>query len=299
MPLELVISADNDGRRVDRVLRLMWPDVPLGAIMRALRTGEVRLDGRRTKGDVRLAEGQRLTVPWEDGAKEKTEQKRQHETGKRLSTLYKDDFAWIVDKQAGLLTQPDVRGGDSLITRALAELRWSRSDYRPATVQRLDRNTSGAVIIALSGRAQRILAEMVRERRIKKIYRAVVEGLIGESGSIELPLLKDTRTNISRPDANGKPALTLYRRIAFAGGNSVVETELVTGRPHQARAHLAAIGHPITGDVKYGGSGAKRPLLHARLLIFPDDKDLPAGLRGAVIESPVPDDIQEYERGDL
>ena len=70
MARELVISADNDGRRVDRVLRTLWPGVPLGAIMKAIRTGEVRIDGKRTKGEARLAEGQRLTVPWEDGAKE-------------------------------------------------------------------------------------------------------------------------------------------------------------------------------------------------------------------------------------
>lgn len=297
MARELVISADNDGRRVDRVLRTLWPGVPLGAIMKAIRTGEVRLDGKRTKGEARLAEGQRLTVPWEDGAKESAAPARELPRAKPLETLYKDDFAWIVNKPAGLLTQPDERGGDSLITRALAELGWSRSDYRPATVQRLDRNTSGAVIIALTGRAQRTLAELVRERKIRKIYRAVVEGEAPEKGKIDLPLLKDARTNTVRPDEGGQRALTLYRRIAVCGSRSVVEAELVTGRPHQARAHLAAIGHPIAGDAKYGGKMGKRSLLHARLVIFPDDAALPAALRGARIEAPLPDDMKKYERG--
>lgn len=299
MARELVISADNDGRRVDRVLRTLWPGVPLGAIMKAIRTGEVRLDGRRTKGEARLAEGQRLTVPWEDGAKAAAAPARELPRAKPLETLYKDDFAWIVNKPAGLLTQPDERGGDSLITRALAELGWSRSDYRPATVQRLDRNTSGAVIIALTGRAQRTLAELVRERKIRKIYRAVVEGEAPEKGKIDLPLLKAPRTNTVRPDEGGQRALTLYRRIAVCGSRSVVEAELVTGRPHQARAHLAAIGHPIAGDAKYGGKMGKRPLLHARLVIFPDDAALPAALRGARIEAPLPDDMKKYERGEL
>ena len=102
-----------------------------------------------------------------------------------------------------------------------------------------------------------------------------------------------------RPDVNGQRALTLYRRIAAAGGRSVVEAELVTGRPHQARAHLAAIGHPIAGDAKYGGKMGKRPLLHARLVIFPDDAALPAALRGARIEAPLPGDMKKYERGEL
>lgn len=298
MVRELVITADNDGRRVDRVLRTLWPGVPLGAIMKAIRTGEVRLDGKRTKGESRLVEGQRLTVPWEDGAKAAAPA-RGLPRAKPLETLYKDEFAWIVNKPAGLLTQPDERGGDSLITRALAELRWERSDYRPATVQRLDRNTSGAVIIALTGQAQRILTELVRERKIRKIYRAVVEGAAPEKGKIDLPLLKDARTNTVRPDDGGQNALTLYRRIAVAGDRSVVEAELVTGRPHQARAHLAAIGHPIAGDSKYGGKMGKRPLLHARLVIFPDDAALPAALRGARIEAPLPDDMKKYERGEL
>lgn len=298
MARELVISADNDGRRVDRVLRTLWPGVPLGAIMKSIRTGEVRLDGRRTKGEARLVEGQRLTVPWEDGAKAAAAPTRELLRVKPLETLYKDGFAWIVNKPAGLLTQPDERGGDSLITRALSELRWGRNDYRPATVQRLDRNTSGAVIIALTGQAQRILAELVRARKIKKIYRAVVEGVAPEKGEIALPLLKDARTNTVRPDGGGQRALTLYRRIAVAGSRSVVEAELVTGRPHQARAHLAAIGHPIVGDAKYGGKMGKRPLLHARLVIFPDDAALPAELRGARIEAPLPDDMKKYERGE-
>ncbi len=300
MRRELVISADHEVRRVDSVLRAIWPGVPLGAIMKAIRTGEVRLDGRRTRGEVRLSEGQRLAVPWEDGAKEvpRTPQKVSARTG-FLETLYRDEFAWIVNKPAGLLTQPDERGGDSLITRALSELGWDRIDYRPATVQRLDRNTSGAVTIALTGRAQRVLAGLVRERKIKKIYLAVVEGVTEESGRIAMPLLKDARTNTVRIDEHGQPALTLYRRITVFGGRSVVEAELVTGRPHQARAHLSAIGHPIAGDAKYGGKGAKRPLLHARRVKFPDVPELPPALRGRAIEAPVPRDMKKYERGEF
>ncbi|MDO4559517.1 MAG: RluA family pseudouridine synthase [bacterium] len=298
MGAELVISADNDGRRVDRVLRTLWPQVPLGAIMKAVRTGEVRLDGKKTKADARLEEGQRLYVPWEEqaGAPEMRSAGGACVKKPPLETLYRDDYLWVVNKPAGLLTQPDVKGGDSLITRALAELGWSRSDYRPATAQRLDRNTTGAVIIALTGAAQRHLAELIRERQIRKLYHAVVEGVADESGRVDLPLLKDSAANTVRPDKDGQAALTLYRRLAAAGALSVVEAELVTGRPHQARVHLAAIGHPIVGDAKYGsGRGAKRPLLHARTIIFPADAGLPAALRGAAVTAPLPADMKKYE----
>ena len=298
MGAELVISADNDGRRVDRVLRTLWPQVPLGAIMKAVRTGEVRLDGKKTKADARLEEGQRLYVPWEEqaGAPETRSAGGAYVKKPPLETLYRDDYLWVVNKPAGLLTQPDVKGGDSLITRALAELGWSRSDYRPATAQRLDRNTTGAVIIALTGAAQRHLAELIRERQIRKLYHAVVEGVADESGRVDLPLLKDSAANTVRPDKDGQAALTLYRRLAAAGALSVVEAELVTGRPHQARVHLAAIGHPIVGDAKYGsGRGAKRPLLHARTIIFPADAGLPTALRGAAVTAPLPADMKKYE----
>ena len=271
---KLIFSINKDGVEDEKILKDLYH----------YSKGKINLDPATYK----LREFKEAPAPAREAA-----------NAKPLETLYKDDFAWIVNKPAGLLTQPDERGGDSLITRALAELGWSRSDYRPATVQRLDRNTSGAVIIALTGRAQRTLAELVRERKIRKIYRAVVEGEAPEKGKIDLPLLKDARTNTVRPDEGGQRALTLYRRIALCGSRSVVEAELVTGRPHQARAHLAAIGHPIAGDAKYGGKMGKRPLLHARLVIFPDDAALPAALRGARIEAPLPDDMKKYERGEL
>lgn len=293
---ELKISADNAGRRVDRVLRTLWPQVPLGAIMKAVRTGAVRLDGKRTKADVRLEEGQTLYVPWEDMARAKSVPAVKHVKVPKLETLYRDENIWVVNKPAGLLTQPDKSGGDSLITRALAELKWQRVDYRPATVQRLDRNTSGALIIALTGKAQRHLAELIRVHSIRKFYHAVVEGIADESGRIDLPLLKDKTTNTVRPDKNGQEALTLYKRLFVKGKRSVVEAELVTGRPHQVRVHLSAIGHPIVGDVKYGGGhGAKRPLLHARRILFPMDESLPKTLRGASITAPLPADMKEYE----
>lgn len=291
---ELKISADNDGRRVDRVLRTRWPEVPLGAIMRAVRTGSVRLDGRKTKPEERLSAGQTLTVPWEL-SNERPAADKQREFP-RLDTLYRDGFVWIVNKPAGLLVQPDVKGGDSVVVRALSELGWDRSDYRPAPVQRLDRNTTGAVMIALSGAAQRLLAELIRDRKIKKIYHAVVEGSISEQGRIDTPLKKDAAANLVRPDAQGQPALTIYRRLADFGGRSLVELQLVTGRPHQARVHLASVGHPVTGDVKYGsGHGARRPLLHARALVFPDCAALPSELWGRTISAPLPEDMKKYE----
>ena len=290
------ITKDQAGRRVDRLLRALWPQVPLGAVMKALRTGEVRLDAKKTKPDARLAEGQYLQVPWDDERLAAPAPVAQEQVKfPPLATVYRDDYVWIVNKPAGLLTQPDEKGGDSLITRVLAELDWTRTDFHPSTVQRLDRNTSGVVLAALTGEAQRHLSELIRERKIRKVYRAVTEGATLSGGEIELPLLKDPQTNMVKVDQAGQRALSRYKRISCGEGWSAVEIELVTGRPHQARVHLSAIGHPIIGDCKYGrGRGAKRPLLHAYSVTFPDDEGLPDDIRGKTFTAPLPEDMKQY-----
>ena len=298
MSKEFYITSDQSGRRIDRLLRNMWPQVPLGALMKAIRTGEVRLDAKKVKPDTRVDEGQFLQVPWNEDmpAESSTKEKVSSLRHERLKTIYKDEYLWIINKPAGLLTQPDTKNGDSIITRVLEELNWTRSDFRPSTVQRLDRNTSGAVIVALTGPSLRYLSELIRERKIKKIYRAVVEGNINESGEIDLPLLKDQAGNIVKVNDMGQSALTRYRKISSLKNRSAVEAELVTGRPHQARVHFAAIGHPIIGDRKYGGDDrlAKRPLLHAYSVAFPDDKELPQTIRDKEFKASLPKDMEEY-----
>lgn len=293
MSREFYVTVDQDGRRVDRFLRTRYPRIPLGAIMKALRKGEVRLDAKKVQPDARLSQGQLLQVPWDDvravsaggGVKKKFPP---------ADTIYRDGYAWIINKPAGLLTQPDSSGGDSLITRALAELDWSRDDFRPAAVQRLDRNTSGAVLVAMNGKSQRYLSQLIRERRIKKNYWAVVLGDMEESGQADFSLLKDSASNTVSVNEKGQDALTLYRRLGGEGNMSLMELELVTGRPHQARAHMSALGHPIAGDVKYGGAcrGVKRPLLHARSLTFPDDAELPEDIRGKEFTAELPEDMR-------
>ncbi len=298
MSKEFYVTADQSGRRIDRLLRGMWPWVPLGAVMKAIRTGEVRLDARKVRPDTRVEEGQFLQVPWEDAMPDQRTADRDVRISVRnsLETIYRDEYLWIINKPAGLLTQPDTKGGDSLITRVLTELAWTRSDFRPSTVQRLDRNTSGAVIVALTGPSLRHLSELIRERRIRKIYLAVVQGRTEESGEIDLPVLKDPPSNTVRIDPDGQKALTRYRSISYGNGWSGVEAELVTGRSHQARVHFAAVGHPIIGDIKYGGDvkKAKRPLLHAYSLVFPDDEGLPENIKNREFTAPLPKDMEEY-----
>jgi 23S rRNA pseudouridine955/2504/2580 synthase len=295
MAKEFHITEDQAGRRIDRLLRAMWPQVPLGAIMRALRKGEVRLDAKKITPDTKVGTGQFLQVPWNDDFKGIEPDYNVLPQNRVLETIYKDDYLWIINKPAGLLTQPDVKNGDSLITRALVELKWNRQDFHPSTLQRLDRNTSGIIIVALRGQAQRLLSEMIRLRTIKKVYRLVVNGEIAQNGRIDFPLSKDHENNIVCVDENGQKALTIYKKIYSGDGYSCAEAELVTGRSHQIRVHFAAIGHPIWGDIKYGGKGkAKRPLLHAYSVSFPTSDGLPDAVRGKTFFAPLPDDMKKY-----
>ena len=297
MSKEFHITEDQEDRRIDRLLRSMFPQIPLSAIMKAIRKGDVRLDAKKASPDTRVKAGQFLQLPWNDDFDRQATEQAQEGKKKypRLDTVYRDENVWIVNKPAGLLTQPDVKGADSVYTRIVSELGRQNAGFRLSTVQRLDRNTSGIVIAALNGKFQRLLSELIRERKIEKIYRAVVAGELPKQGRIDFPLLKDADTNIVKVDRNGQSALTLYKRLAYENGVSCAEVRLVTGRTHQIRVHFSAAGHPVLGDRKYGGmaENAKRTLLHAYRVVFPNDDRL-GSLAGAVFVAPLPDDMVEY-----
>lgn len=286
------ITTDQADRRLDRLIRARYSRVSLGAIMKAIRKGAVRVNGRRATGDVRLACGDVVIVPWADDEREGGKALPHPHAFEKLAILYRDDDILCVDKPAGLLSQPDRQGGDSLVTRIWGELSWMQDDFRPALISRLDRNVSGVVAAALNASCLRLLSELMRERRIGKTYLAVVGGVPPPTGEVDLPLSKDNACNRVFVDhENGLPALTRYRLLERGRDVSLVELELVTGRPHQARIHLSTIGFPILGDAKYGGKEprpglGRRIYLHAYTLAFPNDSALPPGARGTVITAP-------------
>ena len=317
MSYNFTLTRDHDGRRLDRTLRSLWPEVPLSAIMRALRKGEVRLDSARVREPgTRLSAGQVLTVPWEAPGTESRQTERA--VCRPIPILWRGEGTLIVTKPADLLVQPDTKGGDSVITRVwglmereapariAGSLPNAETKPHPAAVHRLDRNTTGVLAVALRGDALRALEVLFKERRVSKRYLAIVVGnaldkfkSLGsarggfrgafppefQSVEIDAPLFKDAEANIVCVSREGKPARTRCRCLASDGELSLVEVGLLTGRTHQARVHLAHIGCPILGDRKYGDFEANRqwktvhrPLLHAYELAFPDD--LPPALSG-------------------
>lgn len=185
-----------------------------------------------------------------------------------LDLIYRDESIIVVNKPAGLLSVPG-RGAhkmDNLTTRVQKEF------PDALNVHRLDMSTSGLIVMALGKEMHRRISAMFREHRVEKRYIALVAGQMAAAGEVALPLGSDW---INRPRQKvdftiGKPSLTQYRLLAHNASTdtSSVELKPVTGRTHQLRVHMAAIGHPIAGDALYGGPASERLMLHACSLVF-------------------------------
>lgn len=285
------VAADDDGIRLDRWFRRHHPALGHGALEKLLRTGWVRLDGKRAKAGDRVAAGQVIRLP-PPGLLAEGE-KAQHETaapkpvrpamdGSRLKDLilYRDDVVIVLNKPSGLATQ----GGSGLtehIDGMLDALMFERKQ-RPRLVHRLDRDTSGVLVIARTPSAAAALAESLRHRDASKIYWALTRGVPQKlRGTIRLALAKegghgphgrDERMVAKDAGEDAKRAVTDYAVIDRAAADfACVAARPVTGRTHQIRVHLAELGTPIVGDFKYGGTDARprgeiedRLHLHAR-----------------------------------
>ena len=303
------VSAHDDGRRIDRIIRKKWPDLPLSAIMRSFRKGMVKVDGRRVDFSSRVASGNCVSVPWDDpeAGIGKDALARFRDSRPEIEIIYADNDICIVNKPWNLLSQPDTAGGESVISRTAAALDWKDTTFMPTPVHRLDRNTSGAMVLALNGVALRGLHEAWRREGVRKTYLALVSGETPDQGRIDSPLLKTGEENIVGVDTDrGRYALTRFEKINGDPSVSLLLVELLTGRSHQARVHLASIGHPLIGDIKYGDRkvnaewrllGVQRPMLHSRSIEFRSLPDPLGHLAGKRFLAVPPSDFMDILSG--
>ncbi|WP_198003257.1 RluA family pseudouridine synthase [Alkalilimnicola ehrlichii MLHE-1] len=290
------IGPEDAGQRVDNFLMRQLKGVPRSLIYRLLRSGQVRVDGKRTKPPRRLATGETVRIPpvQTRAPQEATPPARlQGELAQRI--LYEDDRLLVIDKPSGLA----VHGGSGLAWGLIEVLRQARpSAPFLELVHRLDRATSGCLMVAKRRSALRELHEQLRTGAVHKRYLALLTGALGRGPiPVEAPL--ERRSGPAggvRVASHGKLARTVFRAVARPGGMTLAEADIATGRTHQIRVHAAHLGMPIAGDDRYGeravnrrlrGLGLKRLFLHAHRL----ELSAPGTGQPLSIEAPLPDEL--------
>jgi 23S rRNA pseudouridine1911/1915/1917 synthase len=291
--IRFVVGDDDAGERVDVVLARR-ADVTRALAQRALKSGAITVDGIEVRASHRLETGAEVAGELPDPTIPAPEAE-----DIPVVVRYEDDRVLVVSKPAGLVTHP-ARGHEAgtLVNAllALGKPLAGLGSSRPGIVHRLDKDTSGLLLVAKDDDAQATLVDALRDRRIERTYLALVRGTTSSaSGTIDAPLGRNPvkRRSIAVVPG-GRPAVTHYRVLAANDKLSLLEVTLETGRTHQIRVHLSHLGHPVLGDKTYGGVselsravGLTRPFLHAAALSFPHPDDA----RRIEVTDPLPEDL--------
>ncbi len=286
MPLAMV-PAEAAGQRLDGFLAAREEVGSRARAERLIEAGGVLVDGEPRPKSFRLAAGAEVSYPQPEQT-----QTRLEPVDIELSVLHRDEHLLVVDKPAGLLVHP-VPGyrGPTLVQGLLGEV--GGDGIRPGIVHRLDRDTSGLLVVARDDRTLARLQSALRRRKIHRSYVALVRGRPpSRRGTIEAPIGRDRRdpTRVSLDSDVARPAVTHFAIGEALTGRTLLDVELETGRTHQIRVHLAAVGHPVVGDPVYGHGGElglDRQFLHAARLRFTH----PWSEQELDVRSPLPADL--------
>lgn len=257
------IDSSSSGQRVDRFLKKALPRAPRGEIYKLFRKKDVKCNGKRIGIQDYLQEGDELFVFLSPQREEAWGPKTMVFQGGEIQILFEDEEDLVVYKESGLKTTPDYAGEDSLSLRVQAYLHDACTrTFRPSPLGRLDKDTQGLVLFAKNYQRSKALEELQRKGAIKKLYLALIFGTIKE-GLYELRLEKSQGTRGVLPSQRGKFARTSFRILEEKAPYSLVEAELLTGRTHQIRASIQALGGQVLGDPLYGkGHGGQKLLCY-------------------------------------
>lgn len=327
---EIIIGGEETGIRLDKFLEKLLPHAGRSFLYKMLRKKNITLNGKKAEGSERLCAHDKICIFFSDETYAQFRQGADRENNcaetthssmpaavKRINVVYEDRDMLIADKPAGLLTQRAAKTDYSLndwlceYTGREENEKEKRLSYTPSAVNRLDRNTSGLVLCAKTYRAARTLSSLIRDRKIGKYYLALVKGQITRPQTLNGFLIKDPVLNrVSvRQDGPGEEIHTKYLPLFYLEKHDItlLSVQLITGKSHQIRAHLADSSHPVCGDPKYGDArlnrelkehyGINRQLLHAYAVSFPENinpgETLSAALAGKTISAPPPQDFRK------
>ena len=266
---EITVGKNDAGQRLDRFLRKTFSDLPVPLIQKAIRKKQIKLNGKKAAADVRLAEGDIVTVYLSDAMpKSKTDKQSFSDIADAgLCIIYEDRNIILLDKPPGLLCHSNDQDESNTLIAHVRTYLYQKGEYdpdmenafAPALCNRIDRDTGGIVIAAKNAASLRIINEKIRKREIDKFYLCIISGLLEPpKGKLECYILRNMKTMrvevLERPFPGAKHAVTEYRTLAFDGRYGLVECRLITGRTHQIRAQMHHAGHPIVGDPKYTDS---------------------------------------------
>jgi RluA family pseudouridine synthase len=296
------VTPSEGGKRLHRYLRSLMPNIPLGQIYKMIDIGKVKVNGKRKNQNYELVAGDEIVLYVEDAAYEEASigQKKMKYVGvnANVDVVYEDAELLVVCKPVGMLTHPDqIDQKDTLVNRVHAYLyRKGELDsplFMPATANRLDRNTSGLILVGKTAGMLHQLNQWIQKHELQKYYVTIVEGRLAGEGVLSGDLIRDeknNRTHVVNSPADAeqhggadltKTATTKYRVLQTGSTYSLVEVELISGRTHQIRSHFQDIGHTLLGDIKYGGNkygDINYQLLHAWRIVLPDGREFKASL---------------------
>ncbi len=296
---EIVIGANEEGKKLDRFLDAYLKNASKGFIYKMLRKKNITLNNKKADGGEILSSGDVIKIFFSDETFDKFKGSGGGDESFKgamkaigdLDIIYEDDNILLINKRAGVLSQKADQDDLTLNEYLLDYLSEkgevtseSLSTYRPSICNRLDRNTSGIVICAKSLLGARTMNSLIKDRKVDKYYQTIVSGRLSESLVLKGYLNKDERSNKvsvqkkAPSDGSHSYIETWYRPLRYLDKQdlTLLEVKLITGKPHQIRAHLSSIGHPIVGDIKYGGQkirGQNSQILHCYKVSFPEIED--------------------------
>jgi 23S rRNA pseudouridine1911/1915/1917 synthase len=298
---QVPVTPDGAGKRLDAWLSTREPDLSRARIQELIRAGHILLNEQPTKPSHKLAAGQviALTIPPAVAVDLKAE-------NIPLEILFEDQDLIVLNKPAGLVVHPAAGHADGTLVNALLahcpDLEGIGGEKRPGIVHRLDRDTTGAMVVAKNETAMRSLVNQFRHRQVTKEYLALVWGHLAPAAGRTETLIgrnpRDRKKMCTRPDpSSGRQAITVYQTIETFADTSLVKIQIETGRTHQIRVHMAFLGHPVVGDQQYGRPRRDvlpvpvpdRQMLHAARLSFTH----PRTGQARTFEAPMPTDMSE------